>query len=153
VISGMTDHDSPQFAKLVESTAERFTIREASADRAYSSRNNLALVDNLGGVPFIPFKSNSKPDMKAPIWNKMWHFLALNREQFLAHYHKRSNVEATFSAIKRVFGDSVRSKTVVAQINEVLLKILCNNIRGLAHEMHELGITPSFAGLSSEAIP
>jgi hypothetical protein len=37
-------------------------------------------------------------------------------------YHKRSNVEATFSAIRRVFGDSVPSKTRVAQINEVLLK-------------------------------
>jgi hypothetical protein len=42
-------------------------------------------------------------------------------------YHKRSNVEATFSMIKRVFGDSVRSKTETARQNEVLLKILCHN--------------------------
>jgi len=46
--------------------------------------------------------------------------------------------------IKRVFGDSVRSKTPVAQQNEVLLKILCHNIRCLIHEMHELGIPPVF---------
>jgi transposase len=139
-ISGMQEHDSPQFAQLVESTAERFTIREVSADKAYSGRENLALVDALDATPFIPFRSNAKPDPKSPMWNKMWHWFALNREDFCAHYHKRSNVEATFSMIKRVFGDSVRSKTPVAQINEVLLKILCHNIRVLVHEMHALGI-------------
>ena len=143
-ISGMTEHDSPQFAKLVESTAERFAIREISADKAYNSRQNLGLVDELGGVPFIPFRSNTKPDLKAPIWNKMWHLFSLNREEFCEHYHRRSNVESTFSMIKRVFGDSVRSKTVIAQINEVLLKVLAHNLRVLIHEMHELGITPIF---------
>jgi transposase len=65
----------------------------------------------------------------------------MNRDQFLAHYHKRSNVEATFSAIKRVFGDSVRSKSDTARVNEVLLKILCHNIRCLIHEARELGVT------------
>ncbi|MGH7789774.1 MAG: transposase [Candidatus Binatia bacterium] len=143
-ISGMTEHDSPQFAKLVESTAERFTIREVSADKAYNSRQNMDLVDELGAVPYIPFRSNTKPDLKAPVWNKMWHLFSLNREDFLAHYHKRSNVETAFSMMKRVFGDSVRSKTAIAQINEVLLKVLCHNIRVLIHEMHELGITPIF---------
>lgn len=142
-ISGMQEHDSPQFARLIESTAERFEIREVSADKAYSGRENLALVDVLGAVPFIPFRSNSRPDPKAPMWNKMWHWFALNREDFCAHYHKRSNVEATFSMIKRIFGDSVRSKTPIAQINEVLLKILCHNIRCLIHAMYELGIDPT----------
>jgi transposase len=66
----------------------------------------------------------------------------MNRLDFLKHYHQRSNVEAKFSAIKRVFGDSVRSKTRPAQINEVLLKILCHNIRMLIHAATELGITP-----------
>jgi len=37
----------------------------------------------------------------------------------------------------------VRSKTLVAQENEVLLKILCDNIRVLINEMHGLGITPN----------
>jgi transposase len=65
-------------------------------------------------------------------------------EDFLGRYHKRSNVEATFSMIKRVFGDSVRSRTDTARRNEVLLKVLCHNIRVLLHEMHELGIAPMF---------
>jgi hypothetical protein len=69
----------------------------------------------------------------------MYHYFAMNRDEFLTRYHKRSNVEATLSMIKRVFGDSVRSKTETACINEVLLKILAHNIRCLIHEMHALG--------------
>jgi transposase len=59
-------------------------------------------------------------------------------------YHKRSNVESTFSAIKRVFGDFVRSKNKTAQVNEVLLKVICHNIRQIIFAMHELGIAPTF---------
>jgi hypothetical protein len=53
-------------------------------------------------------------------------------------------VESTFSAIKRKFGDSVRSKTEVAMVNEVLCKILCHNICCLIQEQCELGIEPIF---------
>ena len=42
----------------------------------------------------------------------------------MAHYHQRSNVESTFSMVKRKFGASVRAKTPAAQLNEVLLKAL-----------------------------
>jgi transposase len=148
-ISGMNEHDSPQFPELVEATARNFTISEVSADKAYSGRDNLELVERLGGSPFIPFKSNAKPvakwGRKSETWTRLYHYFAFNREDFCEHYHKRSNVEATFSMIKRVFGGSVRAKTPVAQKNEVLLKIICHNIRVLIHEMHELGIEPTFA--------
>jgi hypothetical protein len=70
----------------------------------------------------------------------------------LEHYHKRSNVEATFSAVKRVFGDSVRSRMPVAQINEVLLKVVRHNVRTLVHEMHDLGITPALAGCPTTSV-
>jgi hypothetical protein len=68
------------------------------------------------------------------------------REEFLAHYHKRSNVESTFSMIKRKFGDSLRSKTETAQVNETLAKVLCHNLVVLIHEMYELGVDPVFWG-------
>ena len=41
----------------------------------------------------------------------MFHYFQFRQEEFLRHYHKRSNVESTFSAIKRKFGPDVRSKT------------------------------------------
>jgi len=34
----------------------------------------------------------------------------------------------------------IRSKTKIAQINEILYKILCHNICVLIQEMHEMGI-------------
>lgn len=69
----------------------------------------------------------------------------LHREDYLKKYHLRSNVESTFSAIKRKFGDAVRSKTDVACKNEVLAKIVAHNVVVCIHEMHELGINLGFA--------
>lgn len=67
-----------------------------------------------------------------------------SREDFLNHYHKRNNSETVFHMVKSKFGDSVRSKTWTAQVNEILLKILCHNICVVIQEMHELGIKPDF---------
>ena len=74
----------------------------------------------------------------------MWHFYNFNRECFLTHYHKRSNVETTFSMIKAKFGGSVRAKTPTAQVNEVLCKVLCHNICCLIQSIFELGLEPTF---------
>ena len=68
-----------------------------------------------------------------------------NREKFLRHYHKRSNVETTFHMIKSKFGASIRSKSYDAQVNEVYLKALCHNVVVLNSAVHELGIEPQFA--------
>ena len=74
----------------------------------------------------------------------MFRYFSYNREEFMEHYHNRSNVESTFNMIKAKFTDLVRSKDKVAQLNEVLLKVLCHNIVVLIQEMHELGIEPNF---------
>ena len=74
----------------------------------------------------------------------MWAMFVLKQGEFLAAYHKRSNVESVFSAIKRTLGGSVRSKKFAAQMNEVLCKILAHNLIVLVHAMHELGIDPAF---------
>jgi hypothetical protein len=46
--------------------------------------------------------------------------------------------------LKRKFGDSLRSKTDTALVNETLCKVLCHNLVVLIHEMHELKIEPIF---------
>jgi transposase len=66
------------------------------------------------------------------------------KDEFLQHYHKRSNVESTFSMMKRKFGDGLRSKTDTAMVNQTLCKVLCHNLVVLIHEMYELGIDPVF---------
>ena len=41
-----------------------------------------------------------------------------NREEFLTHYHKRSNVETTFHMIKAKFGQRLRDrKTLTAALS------------------------------------
>ena len=42
--------------------------------------------------------------------------------------------------IKMKFGGAVRSKTPTAQVNEVLVKILCHNICVLIQSFYEFGV-------------
>ncbi len=141
------EHDTKFLPELVMQTAQNFTVKEVSGDKAYSSRANLELINELGAVPYIPFKKNTTGRAKnAPTWKKMYHYFEFKNEEFLEHYHKRSNAETTFHMIKSKFGDAVRSKTEVAQVNEVLLKVLCHNICVVIQEMFELGIEPGFFG-------
>ncbi len=60
------------------------------------------------------------------------------------HYHQRSNVETAYSMMKGKFGDSLRSKSDVGQVNEALCKALCHNLCALVQTMQELGIEPAF---------
>lgn len=136
--------DSPELPALIEATDRRFDMREVSADKAYLSHSNLAAIEAVGAAPFVPFKSNSK-NAGSAAWRRMWGLFLYKQPEFLAHYHQRSNVESTFSMIKRKFGGAVRSKCFTAQTNEVLCKALCHNLAVLVHAMHELGVEPSFA--------
>lgn len=138
--------DCPQLPALTDKTAESFTINEMSADKAYLSADNLTLLDLRGVVAYIPFKSNSTLG-NTPLWDKMFHYFNLHREEFLQHYHKRSNVESTFSAMKRKFGDAVRSRTDTSMMNEALAKIVCHNICCVIQEWYELGIDPTDWGM------
>jgi Transposase DDE domain len=136
---------TPRKPAACEATAERFTINEVSGDKAYLSRDYIDAVFECGETPYIQFKGNRTGGVGA-LFQKMFHDYAANREVYLAHYHKRSNVESTFSMVKAKFGDSVRSKLDVAMKNEVLCKLLCHNIC-VVHQSHvELGIEPVFWG-------
>lgn len=46
--------------------------------------------------------------------------------------------------VKAKFGGAVRTKTPAAQVNEVLMKLLCHNIVVLIQSMYELGVEPLF---------
>ncbi len=135
--------DTRLLPDLVNATAAHFDMREVSADKGYASVNNTKVIAGHGATPFIAFKSIHS-GAAGGLWEKMFHYFAFNRQDFLQHYHKRSNVESTFSMIKAKFRDHVRSKTEVAMTNEVLCKVLCHNICCLIQSMYELGIEPMF---------
>lgn len=137
--------DSPYFKPLVEKTAQSgFKMNEISADKAYLSGENLHASLKRGAIPYIPFKTNSTPDNKGKVWERLYHFYNFKRDEFLTHYHQRSNVETTFSMIKMKFGERLRCKTETAQINEALCKVLCHNLCCVIQSMYELGIDTTF---------
>lgn len=138
--------DSPQFAPLIETTSQGFPIQSVMGDKAYSAEKNLKLVLLKGGQPYIDFRSNATADNRrsGSVWKRMYHWYQYNQELFMECYHRRSNVETTFSMIKRKFGERLRSKTFTAQTNEVLCKILCHNICVVIQSIYELSIEPTF---------
>ena len=105
---------SCSYSPLIQQTSEDFTIKEVSADLAYSSKKYLEFVESVGGIPYIPFNKNVTVRARGSvIWIKMFHYFQLNKE-FMEHYHKRSNIESTNAAIKRKFGEALKSKNWVA---------------------------------------
>jgi len=137
---------------LLEATAKGFKVEEVDADKAYTAAAHFDSVAALGGALYAPFKS-TMTGATGGVFEKMFLHFLLRREDFLAHYHKRSNVESNFSAIKRKLGDSLRSKTDTAMQNEVLCKILAFNLTVLISAWYELDIEPVFGENEGGAVP
>jgi hypothetical protein len=135
--------DCPQFVPLVKETRQGFEIKEVSADKAYLSLENFEEVAASGAQAFIAFKGNST-DGVGGMFEEAFHYFQFKQKEYLDHYHKRSNVESTFSAVKRKFGSSVMSTGNVGMVNEVLCKLPCHNLTCLIQEEETLGISPIF---------
>lgn len=105
--------DAPQFVPLVKETRHNFTVSEVRADKAYASLENFEEVADCGGQAFIAFKSNASGAIGGE-FEKAFHYFKFEQEKYIAHYHKRSNVESTCSSVKRKFGDAVMGKTDAA---------------------------------------
>jgi transposase len=124
--------DCIQFAPMVmEAHGNGFDIKEITADMGYSSRANYNLAENIGATAYIPFRSNATGKSRGSyVWKKMYHFFQFNREEFMEHYHKRSNAESAFKMVKMKFGDKLKNKNFTAQKNELLCKLIAHNICG-----------------------
>ena len=130
--------DQMQFIPLANDTARNFEIRDFTADKGYLSSKHFALIKDLGGTAYIPFKSNTSgksSDNNRSYFRRAYRYFRENREEYLNHYHKRSNIESTFSMIKRRFGNNVRCKKETSQDNEIYAKILAHNICVLVQEL------------------
>lgn len=157
VVTGVkvsSEGDCPLLPELLKKTAQRFRVQQVSGDKAYLSKENLEAIEEVGAVPFIPFKINSVGmASKSPHWRRMWAHFTLKSEDFLSHYHRRSNAETTMHMIKSKFGGAVRSKLPTAQVNEVLCKVLCHNLACIVHAITEFGIEVDFAKPAQSAPP
>ncbi len=136
--------DCPQLPALLSQTMKNFSVREMSGDKAYSSKNNHRALESFGIEAFIPFRLNAVVDPKCEVWSRHLAEFIFNQDRFLPHYHRRSNVESVMWMLKSKFGASVRSKTPVAQMNEVLAKCLCHNLACVVQAIFAAGLAPRF---------
>ena len=99
------------------------------ADAGYLSKDNVRAISSIGAVPFIMGKKNVNVPSRGKMssWGAMLRLWKNHQMYFAEHYHKRSNVESTFGALKRKFGDFCRCKKSISQENEILCKIVCFN--------------------------
>lgn len=143
-------HESPYFKSLLDDTAKIFTIKELSADAGYLSKENVKAIADVGAMPFIKSKRNvhvPQRGIKTP-WAMMLRMWKNHQMFFARHYNRRQNVEATFSMIKKRFGDFCRSKKPQSQQNEILAKVCCHNAVCLAEALLSYDLKKGFmAGL------
>ena len=140
--------DSPQLKKLLAITNRHFNIQRVQGDKAYSAAKNLKAIVKIGATPEIPFKDDAvyrdPTTKKAKLWNRLLKQFREDPDEFYKGYHDRSNIEADFSAIKRLLEEITRSKHPTARINEVLSKIVVYNLTRVIHAMYEHGIEPVY---------
>ncbi|MEK6908461.1 MAG: transposase [Nanoarchaeota archaeon] len=137
--------DHRMFEPVAKVTAANFNVERYSMDKAYLSKKNMQVAQALEFIPFVPFKTNTSHKLNENgLWNRMYVYFNQNRAEFDKHYHRRSNVETTFSMIKMRLGEFLKCRNLQGQKNEVLLKCLVHNICCLVQETFESGIKIDF---------
>jgi transposase len=149
-VDGPNAADAPQLSQLLKTTNETFTVRTVLADKGYSVVKAHEAIAEIGAEAYIPFQARATGGKRSRgnVWEKAFLYYMLNRDEFLARYHARSNVETAIMMMKTKFGDGVRSKLPTAMANEVYAKVVAHNIYCLIMSMYELGIAGEF--LASE---
>ena len=106
-------NDSPQFIPLVNETAELgFIMNEVIGRQGIHLNRQLQRCARGRRNSIYTFQEqhngqqlSSSTGNRARLWRKMFWYYQLNQEEFLEHYHNRSNVESTF------YGSKERSST------------------------------------------
>lgn len=139
-------HESPHFKSLLDDTAKVFNIKELSADSGYLSKENVKAISKKCAAPYIKGKKGvNVPNKNATSpWGMMLRLWKHHQMFFSERYHKRSNVESTFSMIKKKFGDFCRSKKPTSQENEILCKVVCHNSVVLAEALLSYDLKKGF---------
>jgi len=109
-----------------------------SGDKGYLSRKNFQLVADKGGKAFIPFKKGKKKGSTpkaggSPAWKAAFYFWKTLNGIYMAIYHRRSRIEAVFSALKRRYGDNLYCKSAIMRRKEMALRFIAYNLRLLIY--------------------
>lgn len=116
-------HDSVMLRPLVKKLSRKPAV--LYADRGYDSEDNYRfLVEKNECTPLILQKNMLKPLHKC----KGAHRLAARATFDYGEYLKRNKVEAVFSAIKRKYGGTLKSRTTKNQVKELGFVVFLYNL-------------------------
>ena len=153
-VSNGTANDSPFLPGLMKDTLTEHEVIDMCVDMGYFGNPNFEEADAFNVNLIVPFPTGtreSSPDRRPDgPWERAYHYFHLHREEFLRRYHRRSISETGFSMIKGRFGGFVRTRTLAAQFNEVLTKVLAHNICCLITAMYEWDLDLSFGNRDSQ---
>lgn len=121
---------SSQLKGLVRQAAKHGPISTLIGDGAYDSRQIFSFLDERGITPVIKIRRNSSLKSRGCYSRKVAVISQLadySKWCDSVSYGRRWIVESAFSAIKRMFGEEVRSRRRRNMIQEMKLKILLYN--------------------------
>ena len=102
-------------------------------DSAYLARKICDAISDKGIVPRIRPKSNTVcKNGGSQAWGDMARTHRDELARFMDEYHQRSIIEAVFGAIKRTYGNHLRSRRRARQNREVAIRVICYNIEVVA---------------------
>ena len=153
-VAGWRSSDYSQFVPLFERVTRLFNVERNAADAAYPGYSNFEAAASWGATLFAPFNyRHIRPaDSDHCAWANAYRCYYDNFEEWYPIYHQRSLSETAFSTIKRLLGETIRSEKPVAQINELLLKVVSHNIIVLIHLMFKFDLLPFFASSDSRLL-
>ena len=153
-VLGWRSSDYKQFIPLFERVTKLFDVQRITGDGAYAGYDNFNAAKKWRATAYTPFHHlHVRPaDSDQSAWARAYRMYYDQFDEWFPLYHRRSLVETAYSTIKRLFGETIRSKKHVAQVNELLLKVLCHNIIVLIHEIFEMDIHPFFASADSRVL-
>ena len=102
-------------------------------DSAYLAKKICDAISDKGMVPRIRPKSNTVcKNGGSQAWGDM---TRTHRDE----YHQRSIIEAVFGAIKRMYGNHLRSRRRARQSREIAIRVICYNIEVVARSQVKSG--------------
>ncbi len=123
--------DNAKFVPMVKEVAKKKRVAKVYADAAYDARKNFNLLREIGAEPAIKLRKNASLKLMGSRARREEAMLldALGYEGWksVKDYGKRWLVEITFSAFKRVLGETLRARRFLSQKAEASLKVMLYN--------------------------
>lgn len=131
-------NDCPFFRILI---APIKIIGYVIGDKGYLARINFQAALDKGGEGIIPFKEGKKKKSVRsakgyPAWKFAHEFWTIMRGLYMSIYHRRSKIEAVFSALKKRYGDKLNCSSTSMRRKEMSLRIIAYNIRILLYAQY-----------------